>query len=194
MTSANVTHLASLVEYVLRRGLTFHLNFSRAIQDVVRLQDPQEQTRWLTGLREAAHTAVAMSPDRRIIDNLLDLTALGTPHAYPCGAGRHYLVFDPAGNVSACQMDLTHPVTDSTAEDPLSKLRESKNSLPNPAVDEKTGCRACPWRYVCAGGCPLVTQAVYGTSSHASPYCFVYRTLLPELITLEGLRLLGPIG
>lgn len=187
VTAANVTHLSALIEYVVERDLTFHLNLSRSPRDVAALRDPQEQARWLKGLREAIQVAIAGSPERRIIDALFDLTSLSAPHTYPCGAGRHYLAFTPSGAIAACQMDLSKTMGDVAEHDPLLRVRQS---FANPSVDEKASCRTCPWRYACGGGCPLLSEAVYGSAHHASPYCFLYRSLLPELIVLEGQRLL----
>lgn len=188
VTATNVSHLAPLIEYVVQRDLTFHLNLSRSPRDVTGLSDPQEQARWVSGLQEAIAVAVAHSPERRIMDTLLDLIALDAPHDVSCGAGRHYLAFTQSGQVAACQMQLEKTIGDVRESDPLARVRQS---FANPTVDEKAACRTCPWRYVCGGGCPLLPQAVYGSADHASPYCFLYRALLPELIVLEGKRLLA---
>ncbi len=61
----------------------------------------------------------------------------------------------------------------------------------NPTVFEKESCdENCPWRYFCAGGCPLESFHTYGRYDAASSYCEVYRALTPEVLRLEALRLL----
>ena len=62
--------------------------------------------------------------------------------------------------------------------------------MQNPPVDEKTGCRECPWRYACAGGCPLRTHFSGGRYDQRSPYCAIYQALFPAALRLEGLRML----
>jgi uncharacterized protein len=87
-------------------------------------------------------------------------------------------------------MEIERTVTDITVDDPLGMIRASQIGFHNPSVDEKEGCRECVWRYWCAGGCPLLTRRVRDRSDARSPYCTVYRALYPDLLRLEGLRLL----
>ncbi|HID63887.1 MAG TPA: SPASM domain-containing protein, partial [Anaerolineae bacterium] len=112
------------------------------------------------------------------------------PHNRPCGAGHSYLVIDQNGRVARCQMEIERTVTDITAEDPLGVIRTNQIGFHNLSVDEKDGCRECVWRYWCAGGCPLLTYRVTGRNDVKSPYCNVYQALYPEVLRLEGLRLL----
>lgn len=190
VTGRNVIELTAIVRYATEHNLTFHLNLSRAPEDVARLNDMAEQSRWLTGLREAITTAITLSPNLRIVDDFFDLTSLAGAHSHPCGAGRDYLVIDPAGRIAQCQMLLERPVTDIWADNPLNEIRLHNDHFSNPSVDDKAECNLCAWRYVCAGGCPLMSRNTYGTAAHSSPYCFLYRELLPEIMYWEGLRLL----
>ncbi|MBN1921654.1 MAG: radical SAM protein [Anaerolineae bacterium] len=186
VTGRNVAGLADTVRFALERDLAFHLNFSRAPEDVAQVQNPAEQARWIEGLR-AAFAVASTYPGRRI-DALLDLATFTAPHTYPCGAGRNYLVVDPAGRIAHCQMRLEASVTDVWTDDPLAAIRAENTSFSNPPVDTKPTCRTCLWRHVCAGGCPLLM------CNTVSPYCSLYRALLPEMLYLEGLRLLKATG
>ena len=58
------------------------------------------------------------------------------------------------------------------------------------SVDEKEGCRDCQWRYWCTGGCPLQTFRATGRYDLKSPNCSIYQAIFPEVLRLEGLRLL----
>jgi uncharacterized protein len=129
-------------------------------------------------------------PRPRLIDGLLDRCSLSAPHAYPCGAGHSYLVVDPRGRLACCQMEIEREVGSVWEEDPLQKVRASAGGFRNLPVDERDGCRECTWRYWCAGGCPLITQRARSGEGGRSPYCAAYRALLPDLLRLEGLRLL----
>jgi uncharacterized protein len=62
--------------------------------------------------------------------------------------------------------------------------------LQNPRGDEKEGCQSCPFRFHCAGGCPLETYRATGRWDVRSPHCRIYQTLLPAALRLEGLRLM----
>ena len=186
VTGQNVEGLADTVRFALEHGLSFHLNFSRALQDVARMQDLEEHARWIAALRAAF--AVTMPYPGRHIDAFLDLMTISPPHNHPCAAGRHYLVVGPAGHISPCQMLLEEPVTDVWADDPLAIIRTENGLFSNPVAETQPDCHDCTWRYICAGGCPLLAREA------KSPYCALYRQLLPELLHLEGLRLLQNAG
>jgi len=87
-------------------------------------------------------------------------------------------------------MEIERTVTDIMTSDPLAFVRAEQGGSQNVAVEEKEGCRSCEWRYWCAGGCSLLTHRVTERSDVKSPYCNVYKTIYPELLQLEGLRLL----
>ena len=78
--------------------------------------------------------------------------------------------------------------------DPLTSVKLDTAGIANLAVDEKEDCRACQWKYWCAGGCPLETYRAAGRYDVKSPNCNIYKALYPEIIKLEGLRLLKYAG
>ena len=60
-------------------------------------------------------------------------------------------------------------------------------------VDEKNDCNSCSIRYLCGGGCPILTYRAYQTFNHASPYCVIYKELSFYLLsTLASLYLSIP--
>ena len=191
VTGQSVAGVAQAVNFALERDLLFNLNFYRdhtpeMSQDQLRAQDDQ----LITALRSAFSIMRKRPPRRSIIGSLVDRSNFAGPHRHSCGAGHDYMVIDHEGGVSRCQMEIEHTVTDVMAADPLAFIREEKGSFQNVAVEEKEGCRSCEWRYWCAGGCSLLTHRVTGRSDVKSPYCNVYKTIYPELLQLEGLRLL----
>ena len=189
VTAHNAGGLADTVAFALERGLPFNLNFVR--EPGTGTHDLQaDHTRLIAGLKAAFAVIEAALPCRRLIDGLVDRSAFGAPHEYPCGAGRNYLVIDARGHIARCQMTTDRPVTDVWADDPLQAVRERRDGFQNVPVDEKEGCQDCTWRYWCAGGCPLLAHRTTGRSDVPSPYCAVYQALYPDLLRLEGLRLL----
>lgn len=189
VTAYNVDGLAAIAAFALERDLLFNLNFVRPVPGGPDLSATPD--RLIAGVRAALAVIEARVPRRRLIDGLLDRCSLTAPHVYPCGAGHSYLVVDPRGRVAArCHMEMERTVSSVWEEDPLRAVRTAMEDFRNLPVDEKEGCQECLWRYWCAGGCPLVARWMSEGQDVQSPYCEVYRTLLPELLRLEGLRLL----
>ena len=199
VTAHNVDGLAEVVAFALDRGLPFNLNFVRPAPGRPDLTPDPE--RLIAGLQAAlsemeyrlqsatSNLQSAIRNPPSAICNLLDRCDLSAPHRYPCGAGHAYIVVGPGGELARCHMEMERTVGTVWEEDLLAAVREG-NGFHNPPVEEKEGCRECPWRYVCAGGCPLLARRQRGTPAAPSPYCAVYRAVLPELLRLEGMRLL----
>lgn len=178
---------AEAVALALELDLPFHLNFVRPADGRI---SPEQIERLIAAVR-AAFARIEASPPRRSLLGILDRADFSRPHRYPCAAGRAYLVVDGQGRLSPCQMELAHPAGDLSLEDPLPVLGAA---FPNPAVEERAGCVSCPWREACAGGCPWLARMSAGRATAPSPYCPAYRALYPELLRLEGLRLLAQAG
>ncbi len=191
VTRANLTALAATVAYVLDRGLPFTLNLYRENEcsaGCAELAFDDESV--IRAMRAAFAEIEARLPRASVIGALLDLARAYMPHAYACGAGHSYLVVNHRGGIAKCHMELDHPVAHVSAPDPLRLIQEDRGGLQNVPVDEKEGCRECPWRYWCAGGCPALTYRATGRFDIKSPNCRIYQALFPELVRLEGLRLL----
>jgi len=191
VTRRNAGGLPDAVAFALDRGLLFNLNFYRD-HDYPRSREewPAEDDRLIAAVRSAFAVVERRLPRQSFIAALLDRASFSAPHRHVCGAGRNYLVIDPHGRVARCQMEMKHTVADVWADDPLATVRAKAPGFQNVSVDEKEGCGDCPWRYWCAGGCPLLAYRVAGRSDVKSPYCRVYQALCPEVLRLEGLRLL----
>ena len=191
ISGRNVDGLPELIQWVLERDLPFSFNFYRENSLSESNADLRlEEQRIITAMLAAYEIIEGNLPRRSLLASLADRANLSTSHQHTCGAGQNYLVFDPLGRVAKCQMDMGHTVSDAHAFDPLANVRESDVGIHNLAVDEKDGCQECPWRYWCAGGCPLVTYRSTGRYDTRSPNCNIYRALYPEVLRLEGLRLL----
>jgi uncharacterized protein len=125
---------------------------------------------------------------------LTDRANLAVPHVKTCSVGDSYLVFNQYGQVAKCQMQMDKPVADIHTENLLQVVREDQKGIQNLSVEEKEGCRDCEWKYWCAGGCPLESHRATGRYDVKSPNCNIYKTLFPEVLRLEGLRLLKEAG
>jgi len=113
---------------------------------------------------------------------------------HPCSSGREYFAVDAQGNLSTCQMAFSKSYGDISLDSMdvvIKRLHEDR------AIDRLTKnieineiCALCEYKFVCAGGCPQNTMQVYKTFESPSPYCFVYRNLLPSYIDAIGQQML----
>ncbi len=191
VSGRNLAGLPQVVAYVLERGLPFTLNFYRENDCAAPYDDlAMDEARLVAAMRSAFAVIEANLPNRSLLGSLVDRARLDFPHARPCDVGQAYLVFDQRGNIARCHMELKQAVARFSDPDPLNVLRMASSGTQNLPVDEKEGCRDCTWRYWCAGGCPALTYRVTGRYDVKSPNCAIYQALFPEVIRLEGLRLL----
>ena len=190
ITRQNVHSLPETVRYVLKRKLPFSLNFFRD-NECASANLAYDEQQIIEAMQKAFAVIEADLPQRSLLGAVLDRTRLDMPHDRPCGVGHSYLVIDQNGRVAKCQMEIEQPVTDVYAPDPLAVAQQDTNHLQNPSVDEKEGCRSCPWRYWCAGGCPALTYRATVRFDVKSPNCNIYQKLFPGVLRLEGQRLLA---
>ena len=189
LTALNLDGVPDAVAFALSRHLPFSLNFYREChtgQKMARaiLSHLQPDPDLLIQVVGQALALAGQHPSYPLpFTGILDRARLDLPHYYPCSAGRDYLAIDPRGRVAACQMLLEEPWTDLEDADPLTTVRRRDQDTFKSVLD-RPDCRYCQWQTACGGGCPLLRE----TPLHNS-YCRVYRTLLPELVRLEGKRL-----
>lgn len=191
ITSTSLAGVPALVQWLLERDLPFTLSFARdhtcgrSHRDLL-----ADEAALIEGMRTIYATVAANPPSWSLLGALLDRTDLSHAHGQACAAGSHYLVIDHHGRIAACQMVQHMPVADIYHEDPLGAIRHDGRLPLGRHVDTKEGCRTCVWRYWCGGGCPLATLRATGRTDIQSPDCNIYKALYPDLLRLEGLRLL----
>lgn len=191
VTAQNADDIPDVVKYVLDRDLSFNLNFYRQHNCTAQGTSLKSQNgRLIEGMRTALALIEEHLPPQSIIGGLVDRANFGYPHDRPCGVGQSYMAIDHHGRVARCHMEMEKTVGTVWGDDPLMVVHSAENGFRNLAVDAKVECSACVWRYWCAGGCPLLTYRLTGRNDVRSPYCEVYRTLFPEVLYLEGLRML----
>ncbi|WP_069804411.1 radical SAM/SPASM domain-containing protein [Thermogemmatispora onikobensis] len=187
----NLAGLPALLEYLLALDLPFTLSYYRENDCATNIEYLQfEEEEMIAGMRAAFAVIEKHLPRRQLFGSLLDRTHPGLGSRYACGVGHNYLVIDQHGGVARCHAALGQTVTTIAAEDPLEAVRCSSGGLRAVPIDEKEGCRACRWRYWCAGGCPLLTFRLTGRLDVRSPNCAIYQALFPDVLRLEALRVL----
>lgn len=191
VTGQSVTGLPDLIAWLLDRELPFTISFYRendCSSSFAQLQ--LDEQRIIAGMR-AAYAAIERHPPRwSLLGALLDRTDLSAPHSRTCAVGENYLVIDHHGRVAKCQMTINQSITSITANDPLALVRADQSGVQNLPVDQKAGCRSCEWRYWCSGGCAVATYRATGRYDVQSPNCGIYKALYPDVLRLEGRRLL----
>jgi uncharacterized protein len=191
VSGRNVAGLPELVGWMLEQELPFSLNFYREHDLSSSEFDLElEEEKIIEGMLAAYKILESNLPRRSLLTALVDRANFAAPHLRTCGVGQSYLVFDPHGRVAKCQMDIGKAITNVYNPDPLAFIRKNNEGIQNVTVEEKAECRDCQWRYWCAGGCPLLTYRATGRYDLKSPNCNIYKALFPEVIRLEGLRLL----
>ncbi len=191
VTGRSAAGVAETVRFALDRELLFNLNFYRD-NDYAGQQDELLATEesFIAGMKAALAVIETQLPRQNLIAALVDRSNFGGLHKHTCGAGHNYLVIDQHGRIARCHMEIERTITDVFVNDPLEAIKMETIGFKNMPVDEKENCRHCEWRYWCAGGCPFLTYRATGRSDVKSPYCNVYKALYPEILRLEGLRLL----
>jgi uncharacterized protein len=188
----NIDTLPELTRWLLARELPFTISFHRdndASHSPAALSASDQHL--VEGMRRT-YAEVARNPPRwSVPGSLLDRTDASHPHQqHTCGMGEHYLVIDQHGRIAKCQMTIDQPLASVETADPLALIRADQSGVQNLPVDVKSGCQTCEWRYWCAGGCPVATRHASGHEAVQSPNCAVYKALFPDVLRLEGLRLL----
>jgi uncharacterized protein len=191
ITDRNLDTLPETVTWLVKHDIPFNLNFYRENDNSASCTDLRLQDeRLIAATRQAFAAIEEQLPRRSLFGSLLDRAQFIAPHHYPCAAAAHnYLVIDHHGRIAQCQMTMEQPVADIWADDPLAAVQSVPDGIPGISVDEKEGCAECEWRYWCAGGCPLETFQATGRYNTRSPHCAIYRTLIPEVLRLEALRI-----
>ncbi|MEK7989687.1 MAG: radical SAM protein [Thiotrichaceae bacterium] len=183
VTQKNADKLAETVIWALERELPFSLNFYRQnLQTKSHQELKLEENKIIQGMLAAYKTIEQNLPDYPLSNGLLDRLQ-PFAHTQTCGVDESYLVIDHHGQHRQCHTQLEQTTFGNIPIQTTPKIQ----NLP---VDEKHGCKECEFRYYCTGGCPIETYNATGRWDVKSPHCNIYKTLFPELLRLEGLRLL----
>lgn len=187
LSRLNLYSLTDTITWLIEKDLDFSINFYRSNNPTCNFEnyriDPQEA---ITVLKNIFFLIKRKMPNRSLLSSLLDHVNMTFTHDFPCNAGQSYVVINHKGLLYNCQMHMTVPSGSICGGDLLDQVRSDLN-FDNPSVDHKPNCFDCEWKYWCAGGCPLLnSQDSYIKSS----YCLIYKNLIPEIIKMEGSRLL----
>ncbi len=109
-----------------------------------------------------------------------------------CALGANTLAIDEKGFVSPCQFVISHkqfkPISILDENFDITKFFIGQNlGKINSAVEERSECGECQWRYICKGGnCPLDSFFRYQRFGTASYYCPTFKAIIPEALKLKA--------
>lgn len=190
ITKNNIEHIPELTQYFLKNKIRFAFNFFRE-NFMVKEELISSDNKLITSLKKAYKYIYDNPPQNNCIDGLLDRVSFRRPHNNVCGMGKNYIVVRNDGKLVSCQMTLDKPIGSITDKNIIETMKEGTFLDPKTlTVDTKPICKDCQWKYLCGGGCPLLNYKQTGSFTSQSPYCNVYRQLIPEVLKLEAKRII----
>lgn len=191
VSAKTIDGLPDLLAWIMEKELPFNLNFYR--ENELSIQDVSlhfNKEKMIEGLLKAFKVIEENLPLHNALGQIMDRSNLNGSHIRACDVGENYLVYDQNGRISKCQMLMRNSVASIYDYDPLDVIHKDDTVLQNLPVVEKEGCKTCKWKHWCAGGCSLATYRATGRYDVKSPNCTIYKAVFPELLRLEGLRIL----
>jgi len=191
ITARNVENVPQLTHYLLERSIPFAFNFYRENPYVKEAMRSDEET--LIACLKKAYGLISQCPPRHsVMNGLLDRVVFTRPHVYTCGMGNSYLVVRHDGKIAPCPVALDEVSGSIDDEDVIDTMQRSQFAKRrNVPIERRTSCMDCQWKYICCGGCPLLNFEPKTGANARSPYCAVYKALIPEVLKVEAKRLLA---
>lgn len=190
ITSKNVMHLEDLTRYFLTRKINFVFSFFRENSYAATgLTASHEDL--IINLRKSYKLMMKSPPPFSVMGNMLDKINFKKPHLSTCDIGSSYMIIRQDGKIASCQMTMNRTIGSIDDEDIIKTMRDGSFLKPDKVnVEHKANCKTCHWKYVCCGGCPVLTHVKKGTYTTNSPYCEVYRALIPDVLKIEAMRII----
>jgi len=190
ISSKNVLGIPDLTKYLLKLNIPFAFNFYRENQ-YSKEKLISNDLKLIQSLTKAYNLIYLNPPNYPIINGLLDRVSFKMPHRLTCGMGNNYLVIRQDGKIVACQMTLEKTIGSIDDYNLIKTMKDGNFIKPQKiTVEDKLPCATCQWKYLCGGGCPLLTYQQKNSYTVSSPYCEVYKALIPKILRIEGSRLI----
>ena len=135
----------------------------------------------------------APEPSFRQTHRFCDLSPF-RPIRKACGAGSSYAAIGPGGAVSPCQAALHHETDRAPIDGSRSIVEQGRAHRPFGPFERQVGnpvCNNCRHQQSCAAGCPLLLARRDGHIDGRSPYCEVFRAVIPRIVGIAALELWG---
>lgn len=190
ISSKNIDNIPELTQYLLKNKIPFTFNFFRENPNVHEILEGDDR-KLVEQLKKAYKIISDNLPSYSMINGILDRVTFLRPHLNACGMGQNYIVVRHDGKIISCQMTQNKVIGSIDDRDLIETMLKGNFIRPKGlTVENKTPCKDCQWKYVCCGGCPLLTNDQKGRFDTNSPYCLVYKELIPEILKIEAQRLI----
>lgn len=115
-------------------------------------------------------------------------------HLRSCNIGYSGVTVDHTGKVFLCQARMDKkPIGNIKDKTTLLQMAWSQNTFPELCmkdVFDYEDCNHCQWSLICAGGCPVTNFGAHGSAVSSSPYCKLFKQMIPRLIEIKALQLI----
>lgn len=191
ITKENYTQLSVLTELALEEGWRFRFSPVRDTENG-KPSILNEESGVIAELMACYDVIERCLPERDItqIHQFGDVV-FNRPLSSACGAGNCFVAIGHDGKLGVCGLGLASPKGNmSDKGDLLQNVKENNAAFLVGKARGSKECGACFWRHSCAGACPLQTLSTFGSLSEKSPYCEIYKSVLPRILRIKGLQLI----
>jgi len=191
VTDSNVDGLYLLTKFFIKEQIPFSLNLVRehSLTDFTEISNNHKK---LIRIFKKVFRYIGRNLDKKvmIVNTFFETLNLLEPNTVVCGAGKSLVAINPQGKLTTCQMSLDRLIG-SIDDDIIKTVRDKNIFKPHDlSVLDKKQCRKCMWRYICAGGCPMLVKNTYRRDDVASPNCDIYKALIPEMLKLKAKQII----
>lgn len=190
ITKKNSAGLTDLTRYCLERDLAFRFGFYRDTPTFSG-EGENDNKELIRELKKCYLWISQNLPEKnlQLLHKLADIKLDG-PKSRNCGIGSNSLTVGSDGEASICQYEMEISLGNILEKDAVSLITDQTYyDLNITRVNQIPGCKDCKWKYTCGGGCPLLTKQHFGNMGVPSPYCDVYKAIIPVLVKLYALQL-----
>jgi uncharacterized protein len=189
ITSKNIDGIPNLTRYLLSNNINFVFSFFRDNPESSEKLEC-DKNKLIDVLKKTYKIIHDNVPKYSIVNNILDKVKF-KPHYNTCGVGTNYLIIRQDGEIASCQMTLEKSIGSIEDDDLIDTIIKGNFIKPERlTIESISSCLSCQWKFICTGGCPLLTFQQKNKYDASSPYCKVYKALIPEVLKIEAKRLI----
>ena len=197
ITPENIKEILDLTQSLVERDLSFRYALYRDIHHGDYIKNKKVQMELLSTLHKCYDLMEKIGyNERKPIINSFETISLRQPRTRSCGIGRNSMCVAHNGNIYLCQSDINIrlPIGSIYDKGILNSLWSQKiftDLQINRGVENYKFCKVCKWKFLCGGGCPLLTKLTKGKLNTKSPYCKFFKQIIPRLIRIKALNLIN---
>lgn len=195
ITAYNIDSLIEFAQFCKKYGLSSRLGLYKYVSKHPSKLIP-DNSHVILRLKELYLWMADNLPKQSLYDfHRLGEINLLSPKKKNCGIGINSATISCDGDISICQYDMGTKLGNVREDDVIKTIRSQSVydiKLTEPKYIEE--CADCQWRFSCAGGCPLVNRLVNGKINSKTPYCEVFRQVMPLLLDLHAKQVISNIS